>query len=70
MLTQKDIIKKIKTIFIRSFLYLIIKISKNKKINKRLKVLRYIDLRKGKSITQIINKMIKHLFKNTIIKAY
>ncbi|EAI1396708.1 hypothetical protein DQX89_04600, partial [Campylobacter jejuni] len=61
MLTQKDIIKKIKTIFIRSFLYLIIKISKNKKINKRLKVLRYIDLRKGNSITQIINKMIKHL---------
>ncbi|EAH6455407.1 hypothetical protein EIQ60_05745, partial [Campylobacter jejuni] len=60
MLTQKDIIKKIKTIFIRSFLYLIIKISKNKKINKRLKVLRYIDLRKGNSITQIINKMIKH----------
>ncbi|ECL1006088.1 hypothetical protein FR629_06140 [Campylobacter jejuni] len=70
MLTQKDIIKKIKTIFIRSFLYLIIKISKNKKINKRLKVLRYIDLRKRNSITQIINKMIKHLFKNTIIKAY
>lgn len=70
MPTQKDIIKKIKTIFIRSFLYLIIKISKNKKINKRLKVLRYIDLRKGKSITQIINKMIKHLFKNIIIKAY
>lgn len=70
MLTQKDIIKKIKTIFIRSFLYLIIKISKNKKINKRLKVLRYIDLRKGNSITQITNKMIKHLFKNTIIKAY
>lgn len=70
MLTQKDIIKKIKTIFIRSFLYLIIKISKNKKINKRLKVLRYINLRKGKSITQIINKMIKYLFKNTIIKAY
>ncbi|EDP2975813.1 hypothetical protein FW138_06105 [Campylobacter jejuni] len=70
MLTQKDIIKKIKTIFIRSFLYLIIKISKNKKINNRLKVLRYIDLRKGNSITQIINKMIKHLFKNTIIKAY
>lgn len=70
MLTQKDIIKKIKTIFIRSFLYLIIKISKNKKINKRLKVLRYIDLRKGNSITQTINKMIKHLFKNTIIKAY
>ncbi|ASE86569.1 hypothetical protein A5980_04145 [Campylobacter jejuni] len=70
MLTQKDIIKKIKTIFIRSFLYLIIKISKNKKINKRLKVLRYIDLRKGNSITQIINKMIKHLFKNIIIKAY
>ncbi len=70
MLTQKDIIKKIKTIFIRSFLYLIIKISKNKKINKRLKVLRYIDLRKGNSITQIINKMIKYLFKNTIIKAY
>ncbi|EAI3890149.1 hypothetical protein ELQ10_05775 [Campylobacter sp. US42a] len=66
MLTQKDIIKKIKTIFIRSFLYLIIKISKNKKINKRLKVLK----RKGNSITQIINKMIKHLFKNTIIKAY
>lgn len=70
MLTQKDIIKKIKTIFIRSFLYLIIKISKNKKINKRLKVLRCIDLQKGNSITQIINKMIKHLFKNTIIKAY
>ncbi|ALV95256.1 hypothetical protein D1W98_05545 [Campylobacter jejuni] len=70
MLTQKDIIKKIKTIFIRSFLYLIIKISKNKKINKRLKVLRCIDLRKGNSITQIINKMIKYLFKNTIIKAY
>ncbi|EAI4080193.1 hypothetical protein D4S19_06025 [Campylobacter jejuni] len=70
MLTQKDTIKKIKTIFIRSFLYLIVKISKNKKINKRLKVLRYIDLRKGNSITQIINKMIKHLFKNTIIKAY
>ncbi|APU79547.1 hypothetical protein THJ013_09070 [Campylobacter jejuni] len=70
MLTQKDIIKKIKTIFIRSFLYLIIKISKNKKINKRLKVLRCINLRKGKSITQIINKMIKYLFKNTIIKAY
>ncbi|EDP4041918.1 hypothetical protein FVZ81_03160 [Campylobacter jejuni] len=70
MLTQKDIIKKIKTIFIRSFLYLIIKIPKNKKINKRLKVLRYIDLRKGNSITQIINKMIKHLFKNIIIKAY
>ncbi|TEX85692.1 hypothetical protein ELQ07_03280 [Campylobacter sp. US55] len=70
MLTQKDIIKKIKTIFIRSFLYLIIKISKNKKINKRLKVLRCINLRKGNSITQIINKMIKYLFKNTIIKAY
>lgn len=70
MPTQKDIIKKIKTIFIRSFLYLIIKISKNKKINKRLKVLRYIDLRKGNSITQTINKMIKHLFKNIIIKAY
>lgn len=70
MLTQKDIIKKIKTIFIRSFLYLIIKISKNKKINKRLKVLRCIDLWKGNSITQIINKMIKYLFKNTIIKAY
>lgn len=70
MLTQKDIIKKIKTIFIRSFLYLIIKISKNKKINKRLKVLRCIDLRKGNSITQIINNMIKYLFKNTIIKAY
>lgn len=70
MLTQKDIIKKIKTIFIRSFLYLIIKISKNKKINKRLKVLRCINLRKGKSSTQIINKMIKYLFKNTIIKAY
>ncbi|EAH4619537.1 hypothetical protein CJ165_06335 [Campylobacter jejuni] len=70
MLTQKDIIKKIKTIFIRSFLYLIIKISKNKKINKRLKVLRCIDLRKGNSITQIINKMIKYLFKNTIIKVY
>lgn len=65
MLTQKDIIKKIKTIFIRSFLYLIIKISKNKKINKRLKVLRYIDLRKGNSITQIINKMIK-----TFIQKY
>ncbi|EAH9149730.1 hypothetical protein C5O32_04400 [Campylobacter jejuni] len=70
MLTQKDIIKKIKTIFIRSFLYLIIKISKNKKINKRLKVLRCIDLQKGNSITQIINKMIKYLFKNTIIKVY
>ncbi|EAJ1453074.1 hypothetical protein CS797_03260 [Campylobacter jejuni] len=70
MLTQKDIIKKIKTIFIRSFLYLIIKISKNKKINKRLKVLRCINLGKGNSITQIINKMIKYLFKNTIIKAY
>ncbi len=66
MLTQKDIIKKIKTIFIRSFLYLIIKISKNKKINKRLKVLRYIDLRKGNSITQIINKIVRGILKKNM----